>query len=120
MMIKLKDLLMEIDSKFERHANEFLKRLTKADVVRVKKDFPGAQYVKPNKFSFDKGKRYWRVVATNPDNGSRSAHSFLDTTTGDLLKAAGWGKPAKHARGNIYKPDFGMGGVGAYGAKYMR
>ena len=115
-MIKLKDLLLEVDSKFERHANVFLKRVKKTRDARMKKEVPN---VTPPTFSFDKGKRYWRVVAKDP-SGARHAHSFLDTTTGDVLKAAGWGKPAKHARGNIYKPDFGMGGIGDYGAKYMR
>jgi hypothetical protein len=119
-MIKLKDLLMEDDAKFEKHANEYLKRVAKGQVARLKREFPGAQYVKPDKFSFTKGKRYWRLVATNVDNGNKHVHSFLDTTTGDVLKAAGWSKPAKHARGNIYKSDYGMGGVGDHGAKYLR
>ena len=116
-MIKLKDLLMEADAKFEKHANEYIKRVKKAYDARMKKEFPNNPL---DTFSFTKGKRYWRVVAKNAGHGGKHVHSFLDTTTGDVLKAAGWSKPAKHARGNIYKPDYGMGGVGDYGAKYLR
>lgn len=117
-MIKLKDLLNEgADARFEKHANEYIKRVQKAHDIRMKKDTPN---VEANKFMFEKGKRYWRVVARRDVASDKSVHSFLDTTNGDVLKAAGWKSPAKHARGNIYKPDFGMGGVGDYGAKYMR
>jgi hypothetical protein len=44
------------------------------------------------------GKRFVRIVMHTP---SRSVHAFVDLTTGDLLKAAGWKEPAKGARGNL-------------------
>ena len=56
--------------------------------------------------SFDK-------LVSNMSNGQRSVHSFVakkDKTTkslgtvkvGDIMKAASWKQPAKHARGNIF------------------
>lgn len=66
---------------------------------------------------FSRGKRYWRVVARNPDTGSRSAFAFVDSTTGDVLKPASWKAPAKHARGNVWG---GLDGVSARGAHYLR
>lgn len=61
------------------------------------------------------GKRYVRVVRC--DAVSRSAHCFIDTTNGDVLKPAGWKGPAKGARGNIYTETLG---VTPHGAVYAR
>ncbi len=47
------------------------------------------------------GPRYVRIVK-NDSAHSRSAFGFVDLTNGDLLKADGWKKPAKGARGSIY------------------
>jgi hypothetical protein len=59
--------------------------------------------------SFDK-------IVNTMSNGQRSVHSFIakkDKTTkslgnvkvGDIMKAATWKQPAKHARGNIFDDD---------------
>ena len=47
-------------------------------------------------------------------------HSFVDIATGDVLKAASWKTPAKHARGNIYDECNGLKGMGPYGPAYLR
>lgn len=61
------------------------------------------------------GKRYARIVLNNaPGTG---VHSFVDLTTGDILKAASWKTPAKGARGNISDLTKGFS---AYGADYRR
>lgn len=59
-----------------------------------------------------------RVVITTW--GQRSVFCFVDRATGDVLKADGWARPAKHARSNINADDFGMSGVTAYGGVYLR
>lgn len=73
----------------------------------------------------EKGRRYvrvWRVETTRTPEGvtvlrdSRSAHCFVDTTNGDVLKAASWKAPAKGARGNIFG-DFSKS-VTSTGAAY--
>lgn|SRR4030065_2583453 len=69
--------------------------------------------------TIEKGKRYIRIVRNERGQG-RSVHCFIDTTNGDVLKAAGWKAPAKHARGNIFNPDNGLGSVGPYGGNYLR
>ena len=62
-----------------------------------------------------------RVVRSDVGNvNSRSVHCFVDMATGDVLKADGWAKPAKHARGNIYDAKNGLGGMSPYGANYLR
>jgi hypothetical protein len=75
------------------------------------------------------GTRYIRIcdverntgadAATRPSN-RRGAWAFIDRTTGDVLKPASFKTPAKHARGNIFDPQNGMGSMGAYGPAYLR
>jgi hypothetical protein len=48
--------------------------------------------------SVERLRKYWRIVM---DNGGRSVHAFVDPTTGDVLKAAGWKAPAKGVRYNL-------------------
>lgn len=69
------------------------------------------------KLSVEMGRRYARLV--RDDGSSRSVHCFVDLTNGDVLKAASWKTPAKHARGNVLSADNGVGGLTAYGAKYL-
>lgn len=47
-----------------------------------------------------KGTRYVRIVMSI-NGAQRSVHAFYDITTGDVLKAEGWRKPAKHVRYNL-------------------
>lgn len=66
--------------------------------------------------SIDYGKKYARIVRDN--NTQRSVYFFVDLATGDVLKAAGWKAPAKGPRSNVYDADFGLSGIGPYGANY--
>ena len=63
----------------------------------------------PPQLSAMHGARYIRIVADNASQ--RSSFAFVDTTNGDVLKAAGWKAPAKGARGNIYDAQNGCGRV---------
>ena len=72
--------------------------------------------------SIEFGRRYAKLISMDVRNGTESAHSvycFVDLTNGDILKAATWKSPAKHARGNVLRSDR-MSSVGPYGANYMR
>ena len=68
--------------------------------------------------SVEVGKRYIRIVKS--DAAQRSAWGFIDTTNGDVLKAAGWKTPAKHARGNVFDASNGLKLIGPYGPAYLR
>jgi hypothetical protein len=70
--------------------------------------------LKPDTFSYTVGKRYVKVIRDH------SVHCFVDKTNGDVLKAASWSAPAKHARGNIYDDANGLGSMGEYGPAYLR
>ena len=65
-------------------------------------------------FTSTVGNRYVRVVR------GTGVHCFVDKTNGDVLKAAGWKAPAKHARGNIFDSQNGLGSMGEYGPAYLR
>jgi hypothetical protein len=59
-------------------------------------------------------------IALEETNGSKSVYCFIETTTGDVLKAASWKAPAKIARSNIFDEGNGLNGVNQYGAIYLR
>lgn len=71
----------------------------------------------PPKISIDPGgKKYLRIVQ---DNGTqRSVYCFVDKASGDILKADGWKRPAKHARGSIFV-DAGRPGITPWGVHYL-
>ena len=64
------------------------------------------------------GVRYARIVIAG--QVSRSVYCFIDLENGDILKAEGWKKPAKHARGNLGTPSGWNTAVTAYGGAYLR
>ena len=67
------------------------------------------------------GNRYARLDrARKSDMTPSSVHVFVDVKNGDVLKAASVKAPAKHARGNIFSADNGLGCMSAYGAAYLR
>lgn len=77
-----------------------------------------AEYFKsstPGKLSITTGQRYFRIV--NSDSG---CFAFIDRLNGDVLKAASWKAPAKHARGNIFDASNGLELVDHHGPKYLR
>ena len=73
-----------------------------------------------SRLSVAKGKKYWKIIA------GHSCWGFIVATgddklfkKGDILKAAGWSKPARNApRGNIL--DGNLNGVRWTGPAYLR
>ena len=77
-----------------------------------------------DELSYKKGRRYAKVISLLSGGVQRSVHSFVDMkegpTFGDVLKPAGWAKPAKHARGNIFNNDNGLAKMGPHGPHYLK
>jgi hypothetical protein len=75
------------------------------------------------KVTADPGRRYVRIWSESTQDGrvtgSKSAYCFIDTLTGDVLKAATWKGPTKHARGNIFDSN-PISGCGPHGTVYLR
>lgn len=62
----------------------------------------GGQYAT---FTVDRpGRKYTRVVART-ENGGGSVHAFVENSTGDLLKPAGFKAPARGVRYSLADPD---------------
>ncbi len=74
----------------------------------------------PDQITSRLGKRYAKVSRSGVDRPDGSVHCFVDMTNGDVLKAASWKTPAKHARGNIFDDKHGLGRMGEYGPAYLR
>tara|TARA_B100000963_G_C22547928_1_gene635336 strand:+ start:758 stop:1249 length:492 start_codon:yes stop_codon:yes gene_type:complete len=63
--------------------------------------------------------KYARIVSTKRPGTARSVYCFVDLTNGNILKAASWKAPARHARGNIFDSDR-LKAVSPYGANYLK
>lgn len=85
----------------------------------------------PEEYKAEIGKRYAKVLVYRVGNSHHDrVYAFVDLTggliektqhaAGSILKPAGYSKPAKHARSNIYNDDFGMSACGEYGVAYMK
>jgi hypothetical protein len=85
----------------------------------------GFTFAPPPTIFTQTGKRYVRIVTedsyTQAGHRSKSVHTFIDLTNGDILKAGTWKQPARNGtRGNICSPDIGASVVDWHGAKYLR
>jgi len=70
--------------------------------------------------AYTTGPKYIRVYDVNMDGEARSVYCFIDRTNGDVLKAASWKIPAKHARGNIFDEHNGLARCNVNGPEYLR
>ena len=71
-----------------------------ADYDKFAKDLEFTQY--NFGIEFEEGSKYVKVVSVSA-GGSRSVHSFVEKSTGNIWKAASWKAPAKNfARGNVF------------------
>jgi hypothetical protein len=72
-------------------------------------------------FGVNWGRKYAKVWTHDYNSpSSKSVFCFVDRKTGDILKAAGWSAPAKHARGSVLDPDNRLRNVGPFGPAYLR
>ena len=105
--------------------NETLRDLSPEQIKSIIKEqlevkfLPLLQLKMPEKsfVSIVQGVKYTKIVSTS--YGSRSVWGFIDLKNGDILKAASWNRPAKHARGNIFEPGI-VDRVEWTGPRYMR
>jgi hypothetical protein len=89
------------------------------------KSYPNLPYTVS--ISAEWGQKFVRIVRKDihksnnaPTGQGGSVYCFIQIDNGDILKAAGWKAPAKHARGNIMQPSFGVDQVGPYGPAYLK
>lgn len=98
----------------DKDTKEFVSWLEGAGKIRddyFAANFPNNKY---DPLTFQVNKKYIRIVSDG------SVHCFIDRTNGDVLKAAGWKAPAKHARGNIFDDKNGLGSMGPFGTAYLK
>ena len=89
------------------------------DRIRVLLDTDYQQYSNLDApiVTYQMGRKYCRIVLCKAhDVKQRRVHSFVDLTNGDILYAASWKAPAKHARGsvlNLNDSNFNVYGAGS-------
>jgi len=54
-----------------------------------------------DEYTYEKGRKYARIIHITQPSGQRSAHAFVDLNTGDVYKSASWKSPAKGVRYNL-------------------
>lgn len=75
----------------------------------------------PSVLEMSDGRRYIRIDSINDGGrGQRSVWAFIDKRTGDILRAATYKAPAKHARGNLFDASSGTSQLTPYGPAYLR
>lgn len=75
----------------------------------------------PSLLEMSDGRRYIRIdVINDGGRGQRSVWAFIDKKTGDILKPAGYKAPAKHARGNLFDSNNGLGSLTPQGPAYLK
>ncbi len=67
--------------------------------------------------TYKTGRKYISIIALT--GNQKMQWGFVDMETGNILKSAGWGKPAKHPRGNIFDKDGGMKYIAWTGPMYL-
>ena len=104
------------NAEFDSKLAVFVEKVQEMRTAHYAESFPNA---KPGTMLYDTpittkiGRRYVGLWT------GKSIFCFVDKTNGDILKAATWRAPAKHARGSIFALDNGIGAVGVYGANYL-
>ena len=94
---------------YSKALENFLELLTKRNGAYYSEQYP--HLPKPT-YSVNSGKKYDRIVSDG------WAFCFINKSNGDILKAASWKAPAKHARGNIFNEN-PLLGTTVYGATYL-
>jgi len=58
-------------------------------------------------FSVNFGRKYAKITSRDANGAGGGVWGFVEIESGNLLKAASWSAPAKHARGNIADASYG-------------
>ncbi len=107
--------IMEISASAEPKFREAIERFFNG-VIKISHDHMESNFaiLKKPLFELQNLKVRYRVIS------DRSCFCFVDKATGNVLKSDGWTRPAKHARGNIFDAQNGLGSIGPYGPAYLR
>jgi len=73
----------------------------------------------PPLVGFRRLKKYARIVILGKGTRPTEAFGFIDLASGDILKAASWSRPAKHARGNVFDRETWPASCNERGITYL-
>jgi hypothetical protein len=110
--------MKNFDPKFEGRLNLFL--LGCEAVYNKNFEQMGFGEFQRESFEAKVGRKYVKVLIVGKGQRGSSVHAFVNMEDGSVLKPAGYNKPAKGSRGNIYNKDAGCGRMTAYGPEYNR
>ena len=68
-----------------------------------------------------KGSKFMKLHDDGSTGGGSRVIGFINRNTGDIMKAASWKIPAKHARGNVLNEDNGLSALNGMGSiRYLK
>ena len=111
-----KHIQMVQNGKFDTFLDVFMKYVNYKREQYYKKEFPN---LKCEPLIYKKSRNYVKIIEVQGGQ-ERSVWGFVNMANGDLLKAAGWNSPAKHARGNIFEMNSWKSSFSPYGPTYLR
>jgi hypothetical protein len=87
---------------------EFAAKVEAESNVDLNNTYLGTNGHDPSKkFTVTFGRKYAKIISNDANGSGGSVWGFVDIESGNLLKAAGWARPAPHARGNIETASYG-------------
>ena len=95
---------MKVEPTLQLRVEEFCQRLE--EMYRI--DHGINDYLFQTRFHPKYGTKNIKIVKTEKGQGG-SVYCFIETATGDILKAAGWKAPAAGKRGSIWNDDCDVG-----------
>ena len=98
---------------------EFVSRMQDEANADLNSTYKSDHYDPSKTFSVSFGRKYAKIISRDANGSGGGVWGFIDIESGDILKAAGWSKPAKHARGNIETASYGRNYVWT-GPNYLR
>ena len=113
----INDFVARVQSLMDKTVNENCNYGRHFVQVRSK---PGTKYIAIDSGVERDGVKTVQGVFCFVAAGANASKAVGPVIMGDVLKAAGYSAPAKHARGNIYDDDQGMKGMAWTGPAYLK
>jgi len=86
---------------------EFVSRVQDESNADLNGMYNNGTYDPSKTFSVSFGRKYAKITSRDANGSGGGVWGFVEIESGNLLKAASWSAPAKHARGNIEDASYG-------------
>jgi len=115
--------MIKNDIRLESAVNKWVDSCEKLINDHMTNDLPEMAKFTQSFLAVKAGTKYFKILRMEKhlpsgETNERGVFAFIDAD-GNVLKPAGYKKPAKHARGNLFDNAAGMAHMSPYGPAYM-